>query len=151
MTERSLEMVDSLRTLLTVRDSAFGCVDLGSPAGDRVLAGTWVDADLGAVVGDPEVGVFDVDGDDEACFTTVLPAILDAHARYWGIPVLNRDQGEFEVFVEMVALLCDQFVSPAARRRFGIITRERDAFSCARTRWLKLVFRGAVYRPLAGD
>lgn len=74
-------------------------------------------------------GGFDVEVEDEACFTTVLPAITNAYARYCDMPMLARDQGDdFLVFVETVALLCDQLVPPTARRRFVVIIRERACF-----------------------
>src|SRR6266542_3029782 len=44
-----------------------GRVDLGFPALDRVLGFTGVDGQFGAVAGDAEAGVLDVDGDDLAC------------------------------------------------------------------------------------
>ncbi len=42
----------------------FRGVDLGFPPGDGPLFGAGVQGDLGAVAGDAEVGVLDVDGDD---------------------------------------------------------------------------------------
>jgi hypothetical protein len=44
----------------------FGGVDSGFPPGDGSVLGAGVQGDLGAVAGDAEVGVLDVDGDDLA-------------------------------------------------------------------------------------
>jgi hypothetical protein len=49
-------------------------VDVGFLPGDGALLSTGVQGDLGAVAGDAEVGVLDVDGDD-------LPGVAGADAQ----------------------------------------------------------------------
>jgi hypothetical protein len=65
-------IADTLRRCWTC--SAFGAWILALPPGDGTLFGTGVQGDVGAVAGDAEVGVLDVDGAD-------LPGVSGADAQ----------------------------------------------------------------------